>query len=331
MKKTYKRPYDIDSLRELYLTQNMSARQIAERFNLPLSVIEGDLCRYEIRKPAALRIFSQGCKKWIDKEELYEFYIIQNHSTEEAAEHFHVHERTIRRNLKVFGIKKSMQAQRLLRNQVMQQKYGTPEIQNSEYYRKNILSKMLKKMKQTNLKKYGVEYTAQVPEVKNSIKQTCLKKYGYENPNQSPEQRHKGFSRYYYQGLKFDSGWELALWIYAKEHNENIEREPIQLEYEHAGRIHYYFPDFRYKEELVEIKGSHLINKKGVLTNRCQKTTNGLLLAKTKCMHEHGVKILGQKEIQFALNYVRCKYGNDYLKSFKCFKKDLRKKESEER
>jgi very-short-patch-repair endonuclease/glutathione peroxidase-family protein len=46
-------------------------------------------------------------------------------------------------------------------------------------------------MKQTNLKKYGVEYVSQSPEVREKIKQISLEKYGVENPLQSPEVREK--------------------------------------------------------------------------------------------------------------------------------------------
>ena len=41
--------------------------------------------------------------------------------------------------------------------------------------------------KETNMEKYGVEYTSQLSETKEKIKQTSLERYGVENPNQSPE------------------------------------------------------------------------------------------------------------------------------------------------
>jgi hypothetical protein len=48
-----------------------------------------------------------------------------------------------------------------------------------------------KLMKENNIKKYGVEHTAQVKEVKEKIKKTCIKKYGVENPSQNKEIQHK--------------------------------------------------------------------------------------------------------------------------------------------
>ena len=47
------------------------------------------------------------------------------------------------------------------------------------------------KIKQTNLKKYGVEHVTQVKEIKEKIKQTCKKHYGVEYPCQSDTVKEK--------------------------------------------------------------------------------------------------------------------------------------------
>jgi hypothetical protein len=47
------------------------------------------------------------------------------------------------------------------------------------------------KIKQTNLKKYGVEISSQSAIVKEKMKNTCLEKYGVENPGQSKEAKAK--------------------------------------------------------------------------------------------------------------------------------------------
>ena len=313
-------PYTLDELRDLYLVQNKSVPQIAKTTGLSQSYIQRKLNSHGIYKSKDLCLISQGMKKWIDRDELYDFYITQRHTTEETAEHFNVHERTIRRNLRAFGIRKSISDQRSLRSERVKEKYGTSEVQNSEYYREYILPKMLQKLKETTREKYGVDYVFQSPEIKKSIRNTFMEKYGVSNPNQSPEQRHKGFSRYFYEEEKFDSGWELALWIYAHEHGEEIEHEPVRLTYFVEGKEHYYFPDFRYKGELVEIKGNHLMDENGVLIDRDTGETNDLLKAKTECMRQNNVIVWNQKDVQFAIDYVRQKYGRTYLRSFKRFK-----------
>ncbi|KKK48559.1 hypothetical protein LCGC14_3143890, partial [marine sediment metagenome] len=50
-----------------------------------------------------------------------------------------------------------------------------------------ISNEVKEKIKQTCLKKYGVECSFQSKEIKEKIKQTCLKRYGVENPSQNPE------------------------------------------------------------------------------------------------------------------------------------------------
>ena len=58
-------------------------------------------------------------------------------------------------------------------------KYGVENVfQNEE---------IKEKIKQTNLKKYGVENPAQNKQIYNKVKQTNLEKYGVENPNQNKE------------------------------------------------------------------------------------------------------------------------------------------------
>jgi hypothetical protein len=47
------------------------------------------------------------------------------------------------------------------------------------------------KVKQTNLKNFGVEYNSQSQEFKDKFKKTCLEKYGVEHPSKSQEIKNK--------------------------------------------------------------------------------------------------------------------------------------------
>ena len=84
-------------------------------------------------------------------------------------------------------------------------------LSNSEYRRNKIKETNLKKygvenpfqsesikdkIKETNLKKYGVENYSQTQEFQKKFKQTCLEKYGVDNPNKSQEIRNKTKQRY---------------------------------------------------------------------------------------------------------------------------------------
>ena len=83
------------------------------------------------------------------------------------------------------------------------------------------------------------------------------------------------------------------------------------------NKRHKYFPDFLYKGELVEIKGSQLLDKDGNLIEMSSRKTNGRLQAKQRCMEKNNVQLWEYEKIKFALDYVKERYGADYLKTYK--------------
>ena len=341
--KTYKREYSVEQLTQLFIEQNLSAQQIANIYNVPRYIIEHDLKINNIRKPDKLKgllrlknidrqelyevyikqdhnmfdtakyfnvgeeTISRYCKLYnihkdknhydlkkkikINKDDLYQYYIIENHSNDETALHFNIHERTLRRRLREFNIQKSVDLQVKCSQKHQKEKYGNL-FTRSEYYKKHIVSGMVKKGKQT-----------------------CMDKYGVSNWLLTTEGIKQRKSRYLYDNTKFDSSWELALYIYAIDHNEDIVREPVTLEYYVDNELHYYVPDFSYKGQLIEIKGDHLI-KDGKLNNVYKKSSYKDV-AKQRCLDDNNVKIFQRQDIQFALDYIKEKYGYKYLKQFK--------------
>lgn len=259
-------------------------------------------------------------KKIIGREELFQYYIVENHTTKETAKHFMAHERTIRRRLSEFNITKSVDLQIEAWRRVHQERYGNIFVK-SNYYKQNVKSHMVEKVRKTCQNKYGVSWVASLESTKEKAKQTFLQKYGKPYYTQTEECHHKSKRFYKYDGEMFDSSWELALWIYAKEHKEDIQRCPYSLEYYVEDKKHYYFPDFLYKGQLVEIKGDIYLNTDEQLVEFNTNKVTPLTVAKTRCMQEHNVVIYCQKDIQFALDYVFNKYGRTYLKSFQIRKK----------
>lgn len=195
------------------------------------------------------------------------------------------------------------------------------------------------KMRKTNLKKYGVENVFQADEIKTKLMSTCLERYGNEHYTKTDDYLRKttqtcqskystnfycqseayaktAHKKYNYNDLIFDSSWELALWIYAKDHDEKIERIPVRLEFELNGDTHYCLPDFEYKGKLIEIKGAQFI-KNGKFICPYDESKNELFEAKQNCLIEHNVQIWTKHNIQFALDYVKNTYGKSYLKQFK--------------
>ena len=133
------------------------------------------------------------------------------------------------------------------------------------------------------------------------------------------EIRSKSHHSYFYEGLDFDSSWELAVWIYAKDHSLDIEREPIMFEYEVNGKVKKYFPDFKLNEDLIEVKGDHFF-KNGKMICPFDESLNDIYEAKHQCGLKNKVKFWTSKEMQDILKYVEDKYTKDYLE---LFKKDL--------
>lgn len=212
---------------------------------------------------------------------------------------------------------------------------------------KEDIAKRYEKSKQTNLKKrgienpfldkekikaamkekYGVEFISQLEFTKEKIKATKKERYGDENFNNLEKQKQTLYEKYgmfhapsfkfLYEGLSFDSKWELALWIYANDHNEEIEREPCCFEYKYNEKVHKYFPDFKYKGKLIEIKGSQFVKEDRTWQNPFDHSLDDLFETKHQCALKNGVEIFGEKEIQFTLDYVNEKYTKDFLGLFR--------------
>lgn len=192
------------------------------------------------------------------------------------------------------------------------QKYGVENAHQS--------SEIIQKTKETCKERYGAESYFASEIGKEKIKQVFLEKHGVENPSQVKEVQAKKNRKYFYENMYFDSSWEIALWIYAKDHGEDIEREPCTLDYEFAGKVHKYYPDFRYKGELVELKGSQLYNiETGKVSDiyANSEIIKQQVLAKIDCAKRNGVKIWGQYQMYNILKYIKEKYGPNYLQQFR--------------
>lgn len=162
------------------------------------------------------------------------------------------------------------------------------------------------KVKETIHANYGVDNPFQSKEIMDA----CWKRYeertGFDRPSHNPEVIKKIKQKYWYDNRFFDSSWEIAYYIWLKDHNITFEFHPnISFDYKTAdGKEHKYFPDFKVGDEYIEIKGNHL------LENTWSPSE------KIKCIKTHG-KILCGDEIKPYLNYIFEKYGKTYLKQFK--------------
>ena len=153
---------------------------------------------------------------------------------------------------------------------------------------------------------------------------TIKERYGVDEVLQVPEFRKKAFQKYQYDGLKFDSSWELIYYIYQRDHGIILEREPEDIPYlDENDKIHKYYPDFKIitENQLVEIKGDHFFDEQGNLKS-VWDNENTLLSYKQKCMEENNVIVLKGEDIRKMKNYVNKTYGRKFVKSCKIKKKE---------
>lgn len=182
----------------------------------------------------------------------------------------------------------------------------------------------IEKMQNTCLEKYGMKACWNRSDVKEQQEKTFLEKYGSkcylhtnaykekmielhgaDNPNYCEDIEVNRFRKYYYDGTNFDSSWELAYYIWLKDHNIqfSFHRSLTYFEYEYACKIHRYYPDFILDDKIVEIKSPYLL--------RLMQTKGTIDEAKYNCMKSHNVVIIS--DCQKYVNYVENKYGKDFL------------------
>ncbi len=165
-------------------------------------------------------------------------------------------------------------------------------------------------------------------DIRDKTVKTLQSRYG-ENiiaPIQVPHIREKMQSRYLYEGIKFDSSWELAFYIYHKDKGSNIIKSKKYFSYKDSeGNNHRYFPDFEIDGEFYEIKGDLFIKENSedfILTcpykeGKKKNMSEDVLFHKTKCMKNNVNYILTGDDIKEYLVYINENYGKDYLSQFK--------------
>ena len=175
---------------------------------------------------------------------------------------------------------------------ICQEKWGV------DYYLQTEEAK--EKTKQYNQKHFGVDHYSQSNECKEKVKQTNIKNCGYPSYTQSPEFAKKHRKRVEYDGLTFDSSWEVEVYKFCKEHNIPCEYQPnITLEYMFQDKIHYYHPDFLINGKLYEVKGEQFFDgDKMICPYNRNEYKDGLYESKHQCMIQNKVIILRGEHIE---------------------------------
>ena len=118
--------------------------------------------------------------------------------------------------------------------------------------------------------------------------------------------------------MNFDSSFELAIYIWCKDHKIEFEYQPnVIFTYEHDGIVRTYEPDFVIEGKVIEVKGDHFFKEDGTMQNPWDHSLDALYEAKHQCMLKNNVEIWKMPDCQIYVDYVSTTYGKDYLKQFK--------------
>ena len=227
------------------------------------------------------------------------------------------------------------------REATWQNKYGCKNpSQNKDVHAKQIesLSKIDKiekeqRRRETCQEKYGVSNPMKLKSTLDKRVETWKEKYGVENVAQLDENkiktREKGRTiwTYLYNGLYFDSSWELQFYRYLEDNCKDFQYKPQPLKYEDGDKHRLYFPDFLVEGTYIEIKGDHLI-KDGKLTVPEYFHDDGKLKqkyeSKQKCMDFYEVKILSLKGLKPIIEENNSKYGKNWVIKYRWSGKNVK-------
>lgn len=235
-------------------------------------------------------------------------------------------ERYERTCLEKYGVKNYSQTNECKKKvkQTLLERYGDENYHNVELTKKRCLEKYgvenyMQRKDIDVFAKYkentGFSSPFANPAIVQKREENNLKKYGVRFVSQLHETRVKSARKYTFNDIGFDSQWELAYYIYLRDHNIEFEYQPgVKLQYIVNDNIKFYMPDFKVNGELQEIKGPQFF-KEGKMINPFDRTMDELYEAKHQCMLRNNVKII--TDCSKYLNYVEEKYTKDFLPLFR--------------
>lgn len=184
----------------------------------------------------------------------------------------------------------------------------------------------------TNMALYGTSDSGNLPEFREKARQTSMKNWGVDNPSQSEIIRQKvketnlrlygnengpGIKKVLFDGIWFDSNWEVVFYKWLKYKNKEFKYHPISIPYMIGETKHLYFPDFVVGEHLYEVKGDQFfrINEatgkeemflpwKGKLSDEEYYWRCGKEEAKHQCMLRNNVRILKKRDVHSLTEYM---------------------------
>ena len=174
------------------------------------------------------------------------------------------------------------------------------------------------------LRNYGATNNMKSETGKAEYCTAIYEKYGVNWITQSSEVQSKMKSKFKYDGRKFDSGLELAFYIFFNDNHIKFRYNDFDgIEYTFNNKTYLYFRDFEIEVNgityLIELKGSHFFNFDGTMCNPYDHSQDELYEAKHQCMLKNKVNIITDSSlcVKVVYDYIDKKYGEGYLQQFK--------------
>ena len=105
------------------------------------------------------------------------------------------------------------------------------------------------------------------------------------------------------------------------DHHVSFKYQPdCYFEYVVDGKTMKYFPDFKVKDEYIEIKGLQFFKDKDPTKQMVcpyDHSKDNIYEAKHQCMIKNNVKIMTESDYQIYLDYIKSQYGKKYLDQFR--------------
>jgi len=171
-------------------------------------------------------------------------------------------------------------------DEVIKQKYNVTNVAKLNF--------VVRKREETLKSRTGHKHALQVEEYWEKAEKTCKERHGKSLQECTLGTVSK--NKVVFQGIRFDSLWEVSYYIFCKHHNIDIIRNQGEYFFEYLGhdkRMHKYYPDFYLpsQNKFVEIKSEFFL-KNGIILD----FTGEPNFEKTKCVKQHA-EILNGKDL----------------------------------
>lgn len=165
-------PIPREDIEELYINQDLTKEQLAEYLGVSRETVKNLLKKYKLGKYD----YNDKKSKHLNRDEVYQYYIVENHSMKEALTYFNISDACFVRYCRKYNIKKDTKQ--------IYENYKKTNLERYGVENQFQLDSIKQKSQETTLQKYGKEHFVQTEEYKEKNQETRTNRYGEDDPYQ---------------------------------------------------------------------------------------------------------------------------------------------------